>query len=356
MKIIPVLVILLIYPKIINEPFDLVIYASIAALGFSFHENILYVFRYGYGVIPGRSIISSPFHMFCSSIFIYGIVLYKFNKNLKFKFFSLIIYPLLAITSHGLFDFFLIVDYSPLLPFVSLLFFMLLVSVFAVIINNCLNQSSHFTPKMVVDATVTSKLMFQLHGILLALYIIGCFFVGSAKEIENMILGISKLNAIFVLIMVTRLTRIKLIQNEWFPVRFELPIYIANKRIQIKGDGFDETFINQYLEQEIKVFPCPIRYNPDRITYNAYIQKKFQTRNLETCYLIKIFNSPDPSVFEYYLLNPKKNGISEFNTKNPIAALLKIDNLQDMVSTKIELFQLPFVSWVKIIPISNSPI
>jgi RsiW-degrading membrane proteinase PrsW (M82 family) len=39
LKILPVFLVLLIYPKIIKEPFDLIIFAAVSALGFSFHKK-----------------------------------------------------------------------------------------------------------------------------------------------------------------------------------------------------------------------------------------------------------------------------------------------------------------------------
>src|ERR1035437_4108023 len=152
MKMLPVFLVLLIYPKIIKEPFDLIIFAAVSALGFSFHENILYVFKYGYTVIPGRSIVSSPFHMFTSSIFIYGLIIFRYKKTVRNKWFNLFWFPVFAILSHGIFDFFIITTSSLVFPILSIIYYMIIISIVAVILNNTLNQSSGFSMKVVVNS------------------------------------------------------------------------------------------------------------------------------------------------------------------------------------------------------------
>lgn len=348
-KALPVVILLRWNKKLLNEPFDIIIYASIAALGFSFHENILYVFRYGYQVIPGRSIVSSPFHMFCTSIFMYGYVLFKYDRNLRNKYWHLIKYPLFAIVSHGIFDFFLLNEYTPVLWLISLFYFMIMVSVFAVIVNNSLNQSHFFTPKMVVDSERTSKLIFNLYAILFALYLVGGITAEATGQTPRFIMGISKLNAFFVVVMVVRLSRLKLKKEEWYPVKLELPLSFAKGGVNIRGDGFNETYINQYLEEEIYLYPFPERLNPEGKKYRAYIEKKLYSTNLNVYYLARVFNSYDPDRFEYFILNPKRSGVSEYSKKNPIASLLKIDN-PEIVETDPDLSRLEFISWVKIIP------
>ncbi len=350
-KISPIILLFFIKRKLLNEPFDFILYASVAALAFSFHENIIYIYRYGYGVIAGRSIISSPFHMFCSAIFIYGYVKYKFDKNEKNKILKLIWFPFFAVLSHGIFDFFLIADGPVFMRILSLFYFVFLISIYAVIINNSINQSTLFTQKIVIDSTSTSKNLLNQYFFLLLFYIVGCFFAGDEDAIKSLLQNAISLNGLLIVIMVLRLTRLKLIEKEWLRVKFEFPIYKNGSSWAFNGDGFDETVINQYLEEKIELFPFPVRLNPEGKTFEAYLEKKLQTVENETCYLVKVFKYSASTDFEYFILNPKKGGITEFSDKNPIAALCKIKDYENIDFSKLELVDFPFVSWVKI----NSP-
>ncbi len=353
MKILPVFLVLLFFPKLIKEPFDLIIFASVSALGFSFRENILYVFKYGYEIIPARSIVSSPFHMFTSCIFIYGLIIWRYKKNVKNKWFNLFWFPAFAIISHGIFDFFIITTSSIFFPILSLFYFMIMVSIVAGIFNNTLNQSSGFSPKVVVNSDDTIKLVLGSYAILFVLYIVGGFFAGSEAMAINIIRKVNYFNATMVLIMVTRLSRIKLVEGHWFMLQFELP-FSYNGGWKIKGDGFNETYINQYLEEDIKLYPFPKRLNPEGKKYHAFIEKKIYSNDMQLFYLTKFYKTDDKTDFEYYILMPKKSGTTEFDTDKPIAAFLKLDNLEFINNPNADYSELPFLSWVEIISFQNN--
>lgn len=87
---------------------------------------------------------SVPSHMIASSIVAYGFVLSKY----RFKNFPLwISFPLfflLGSITHGLYDFWIFKQVFP----VFLLHFVISVSVWIIIINNCMNNSPYFNYKM----------------------------------------------------------------------------------------------------------------------------------------------------------------------------------------------------------------
>lgn len=348
MKMLPVFLVLLIYPKIIKEPFDLIIFAAVSALGFSFHENILYVFNNGYTVIPGRSIVSSPFHMFTSCIFIYGLIIFRYKKEVRNKWFNLFWFPVFAILSHGIFDFFIITTSSLVFPILSLVYFMIMVSIVAVILNNTLNQSSGFSPKVVVNSDATIKMTMTIYGVLLGLYIAGGIFTGSEKETIVIVKTINYFNAAMIITVVTRLSRIKLIEGYWIPLKFELP-FTYDEGLVIKGDGFNETYINQYLEENIRLFPFPLRLNPEKKRYPAYIERKIYSKELQPYYLTKVYKTDEKTDFDYHILMPKTGGTTEFNTEKPIAAYMKLEDPEMVNDPDADYSTLPFLSWVEII-------
>jgi len=85
-KIIPVLIIIKI-TKLINEPIDYLIYASVSALGFAFLENIDYIYAHKdahINIVGIRSFMPTVMHVFTTSII--GAGIYKFQKENKYKF------------------------------------------------------------------------------------------------------------------------------------------------------------------------------------------------------------------------------------------------------------------------------
>ena len=89
--------------KMINEPIDYVIYASVSALSFAFFENIQYIYNNidsGIPIVAVRSLMSLFMHTFWSSLIGFGLFcMYTTNKS--FYFFK---YLMIAAILHGLFD------------------------------------------------------------------------------------------------------------------------------------------------------------------------------------------------------------------------------------------------------------
>ena len=73
-KIVPLFIILKIFPQEFNEPIDYLGFAAFSALGFSAAENILYFDNYGPFVVVGRSILATLSHMFDTCIVAYGLI------------------------------------------------------------------------------------------------------------------------------------------------------------------------------------------------------------------------------------------------------------------------------------------
>lgn len=102
-KILPVLIVLKL-TKAINEPFDYILYPSIAALGFAFIENMSYfedgnIFNIGF-----RGIICCIAHAAFSATIGYGLMLAKYRKGYN-KFILFGLFFLIASALHGLYDF-----------------------------------------------------------------------------------------------------------------------------------------------------------------------------------------------------------------------------------------------------------
>lgn len=103
-KIIPVLIVLK-RTKFINEPIDYVIYASTAALGFAFFENISYIYNFKEAypnIMAVRSLYPTLMHIATSSAI--GLGFFFYHETKKFKY--LIVFYFLASIAHAIYNVF----------------------------------------------------------------------------------------------------------------------------------------------------------------------------------------------------------------------------------------------------------
>jgi len=217
-KIIPFLL-LLRFSKVVKEPIDYVIYASLSALGFAFVENIFYFDYTGFHKILGRALSAVIFHMFNSSLIAYGLVL---GKNIK-KYNSKVAFTLcllIASVFHGLYDFILINNVVN--SFAFLTFFQLLVSMFlwSSIINNCLNNSSKFESSEYYNSKeLNDYLLYALSFVFLFEYMVVAIQYGAANANKTLIGDL--LQGSFLLVFLTfSLSRFDVIRNYWAPLSF----------------------------------------------------------------------------------------------------------------------------------------
>jgi protease PrsW len=95
-----------------NEPLDGIIYSVIIAMGFATLENINYVLKFGFMTGLLRMFLSVPAHAAFGAIMGYHVGVAKFAP--RYATGHLIKGLLLAIFFHGIFDFFLFLQDSPL--------------------------------------------------------------------------------------------------------------------------------------------------------------------------------------------------------------------------------------------------
>lgn len=165
-KIIPFLIILK-YTKIVNEPIDYIVYASVIALGFAFVENIEYFNSEGLQIIHGRALVSVFVHFFNTSLIAYGIF---YNETVKKKnvYLNFVIFLLLASFLHGFFDFWIYNKTLNLFGGVLILLVFLQINLYSSFINNTLNHSNFFSPDISLN---TEKLKSYLFASLSSVFI-----------------------------------------------------------------------------------------------------------------------------------------------------------------------------------------
>lgn len=96
--------------KAFNEPFDGIIYAVMVSMGFAATENVMYVLQGGYQVAIIRAFSAVPAHATFAILMGYFMGKAKFSNS---KVLLNITGLLLAIIFHGIYDFFLFIDFIP---------------------------------------------------------------------------------------------------------------------------------------------------------------------------------------------------------------------------------------------------
>ena len=215
-KIIPVIIVLR-FTKEVDEPIDLIYYACLSALGFAFIENLLYFREIGGQIFIGRAMYSTIGHMIDASFCIYGIILSKFKyKKIKIK--LILTYFLLGSFIHALYDFFLFQSWI-IFFYISFLIF---IQSWAIIINNCINNSKYFSYRILPQYERLKVFMAISFSLLLILsFIADGLIVGQSHAVNtywNSVFRFSLLIAFYV----TGISSFDMVKGYWRKVDFSL--------------------------------------------------------------------------------------------------------------------------------------
>jgi RsiW-degrading membrane proteinase PrsW (M82 family)/heme/copper-type cytochrome/quinol oxidase subunit 2 len=211
LKAIPLLMVLY-FSQEINEPYDYVLYACIGALGFSFVENIMYLQAGTFDIIHARALFASIGHLCDSAYVAYGFVLARYRYKQKNIVPILLAALLFASVMHGIYDFLAIQNSA----FLFNLFFYVQVSLFIIIINNCLNNSSFFTYQVKTkDWRLDSFLAISLTGIMILQYFVNTINYGSKMATEAFY-SFFLSGGFMVLFFIYKLSRLDLVEGFWF--------------------------------------------------------------------------------------------------------------------------------------------
>lgn len=169
-KLLPWVIFALITRKL-KEPYDYILYASVAALGFAFAENWSYLENPDN--IFGRFLTSTVSHLFNASIVAYSLVLARFkfqNKNAKIL--APVIGFVLACVAHGFYDFWLLSPATRGLSFITTIFLLLSIHVWFHLKNNAINHSQYYRHQPFNYQTPLNVFMFGVIGILMVEYVL----------------------------------------------------------------------------------------------------------------------------------------------------------------------------------------
>jgi RsiW-degrading membrane proteinase PrsW (M82 family) len=359
-KVIAFLVSFLVMRKHFNEPLDYLIYCSLSALGFSAVENVLYFNSSGASIIVARGILSTVGHMFDTALFAYGLILYRFRYQ-GTKPWLLVIYFSLAVLAHTTYNFPLMHEGLELVGFmITILFFLFTISIYAVILNNALNQSPYFKQEIVVDSSKVSSRLITSYLILLLIQV-GLIYYQERKLLNSVLYFRSELfsTGIIVLISSVRLSRFLLIPGRWLPFKFELPFGIPSvdpipiergggRYLYIKGESYDGLRVHSYFGKTAKI--RPLNRKRSRLKGDPSIQlisKHFIAQDL---IIFKAKFEEDGQVFGLIPKRQGKNFISEDNhpVLGSFAWTEDFDNDEFIASLEAE--DMKIHEWIVLLP------
>lgn len=358
-KILPFFLFFLIFREKVKEPIDILAFSCVSALGFSAAENYLYYDQYGPQIIISRAILSTVAHMFNTALVAYGFIRFRYYHK-KNALLLIMMYLIFAAFSHGFFDFWLIYEPAGARGVViTIAYFLLTVSIFAVILNNAINNSEYFTYSKVIDSgKVSSRLLLSFAFLFLLQFLMVWRQTEFIVAFLNLFVTLFYIGTI-VSVTVVRLSRFKLIRNRWHPIRFELPFtYDTTQALpgdnrssfKIRGEAYNETYINAYYNDYCVLSPVSSRNTYLEESRIAYIEEKLFLKNDDTFYLANVYADLENGISFQLLLKPKISGSSFVEGKFPIVALLRFDENFDINDNSKELSDFEFLEWAYIKP------
>ncbi len=358
-KMIPFLLVFLIFRSHFSEPLDYLIFICISALGFSAAENVLYFKTHGAEVVNGRAILSTVGHMFDTSLIAYGVIRYQHNKT-TLNFFGIIGFFMLAALSHGFYDYWLLQQHFTGGFLITILFFLLTISWFSTILNNAINNSPHFDYKKVIDADKVGYRLLMYYGIVYVLAFVVLSIEKSPKDAATNLFQSIYVSGVIAAISCIRLSRFTLLKGHWFPIRIEIPfslgggeyVGLTNSRrvgLRVKGENYNDAMISQYFNEEFLLFPLSKRSTYLQTPRRAYLKDKLLSKRGELIYPVKVYGF-DNLEYEDMILVSKSTGTTEVSDKYPIVALMYVRQNGDQPSSKTASFK----EWAYLVPIEKS--
>ena len=209
-KILPLLLIFRL-PGAVKEPYDLILHASTAALGFAFIENGLYYDGQNLHIIHARAMTAVVGHMFQASLIAYALVWRRVRAKYIPAWLAFGVALILASIWHGCANFFLHhgMRFAYLLQLTVGLYF------WTLFINNSLNASPWFDNRMrISQRQIMTYLMVGLTSVLVLEYLLAGWHFGP-PEANEMIEKAALSGSFLIILLAFMLSRFKLKEKHW---------------------------------------------------------------------------------------------------------------------------------------------
>jgi RsiW-degrading membrane proteinase PrsW (M82 family) len=222
-----------IFTRKLKEPYDYILYASVAALGFAFAENWSYLENPDN--IFGRFLTSTVSHLFNASLFAYSLVLARFKFQHKgAKILAPIAGFALACLCHGFYDFWLLSPATRGLSFITTLFLLLSIHVWFHLKNNAINHSQFYRNQPFDYFTPLNVFMFGVIGVLMVEYVLIGYEYG-ARWANYALRSESWMGAVFLAYMSFNLQNIRPVRGVWKSYRLPRFSGIVSRFFSLPG-------------------------------------------------------------------------------------------------------------------------
>ena len=349
-KIVGVVIAFQLLKKHINESIDHLIYAGMVALGFAMVENFTYIERYGIDIITQRSFYSVLEHIINTSLIVYGYYRLKvFNKGNQYT--NVIVAFFAAISSHGLFDYFIInPHFSFFSPILVIIVYLIGINFWISMLNNAINFSNAFDYSRI---NYSSSLFYRLILWYFFTMVIGIAYITYVDSFKAALLNTSFHligDGFLFVIVILRASRFKIYKNYYQKITIKLPFYITKNQdedfrlfgslaLKIRGENAYEYFLTSKIGQKIELFPINVKKSFIHKPETAIVCDKLFLKGDTTVYVILFEKNQN----EYFFLKPKTRDKTTIDNNYPIHQLL-----QDTETAKgsKKLSELRFLEWV----------
>lgn len=329
--------------SLIEEP-NIIIYASLVALGFATVENFIYFYKHGVSLVYMRGMMSTVSHIIGTSI-IAGFLVVGYRKSVGRAILYTFIGLFIATFIHGIYNFFISLG-SDFFYILTLVMFSIEIEVWSRILNNFLNFSIRIYPRKSFDRNTLQKFLFLAFMTAGTIQLVGLLYEEGWKNgiIEHLNLLTQEL--IITIILVVRITRFKIVPRYWQPVLPVLPITIRRGKFQrsiiptspqfflrIKGDEFNEYPFTSRIGEELKLGSIPkTDIDLDMEINVKMLEKKFIGPKKDLYYLCEIldFHTIHPQYNSRYVLIRPKNFGKRVYKKTPIVGLIALKGFVDL--------------------------
>ncbi|MCO6479120.1 MAG: PrsW family intramembrane metalloprotease [Phaeodactylibacter sp.] len=236
-KALPVLFILVVFKRAINEPYDYILYGSVSALGFAFVENIGYIFFSRFASVGARAFYAAVAHMAFTSIFCYGLMLWRFQLT-RLK--GIVIIPLsffLAMAAHGFYDFWLISEWEEQYSAVTTVFFLITVHLWVTMKNNAINVSNYFSPGLTIDNDrLRYFLIVSLTGLFMLSYLVVAVVHGTDSANQYLFLGTLSFGYL-IFYLAFGLSRYRIVKEKMNPLQVPFDFFVPKPAVTRQEAG-----------------------------------------------------------------------------------------------------------------------
>jgi len=317
--------------KYINESIDYFIYAGMVALGFALVENFFYIKRYGIDILTTRSFYSVLEHIINTTIITYGYFRFKIFHRGKHLTNTLIALTV-AISSHGLFDYFIINPaFSYFSPALVITVYLFGINFWITMLNNGINFSSFFSYEKINFPGVIFYRLIYWYFITMLIGLVYKAYVYSLEEaVTSSLINVFSHGFLF-LIVIMRASRFRFYKDYYQKITLQLPFYFTKNndedfnffnfiKIKVRGENAYEHYLTSKMNKKVELYPINIKKSFLQSPRVAMIEDKYFLGGNTTIYKLRVMGSN-----QIVFLKPKTSKKIYIDNTYPIHALLTIN-------------------------------